>query len=99
MRRRNYVTPTSYLELIKTFKILLNKKRLELLTLKDRYVVGLEKLQFSESQVAVMQKELQVCLYTIHTCVCLHKSCVVAVTSLVCVYFVGFAAEVGADER
>ena len=60
MRRRNYVTPTSYLELIKTFKILLNKKRLELLTLKDRYVVGLEKLQFSESQVAVMQRELQV---------------------------------------
>ena len=53
MRRRNYVTPTSYLELIKTFKILLNKKRLELLTLKDRYVVGLEKLQFSESQVRV----------------------------------------------
>ena len=51
MRRRNYVTPTSYLELIKTFKNLLNKKRLELLTLKDRYVVGLEKLEFSESQV------------------------------------------------
>ena len=51
MRRRNYVTPTSYLELIKTFKSLLNKKRLELLTLKDRYVVGLEKLEFSESQV------------------------------------------------
>ncbi|CAH1783204.1 unnamed protein product, partial [Owenia fusiformis] len=59
MRRQNYVTPTSYLELIKTFKNLLNKKRLELLTLKDRYVVGLEKLEFSESQVAVMQKELQ----------------------------------------
>ena len=54
MRRRNYVTPTSYLELIKTFKNLLNKKRLELLTLKDRYVVGLEKLEFSESQVKVI---------------------------------------------
>ena len=45
------MTPTSYLELIKTFKNLLNKKRLELITLKDRYVVGLEKLEFSESQV------------------------------------------------
>ena len=99
MRRRNYVTPTSYLELIKTFKILLNKKRLELLTLKDRYVVGLEKLQFSESQVAVMQKELQVCLYTFTLCVCSHINCVDTVTSRVCVYFVGFAAEVGADER
>ena len=53
MRRRNYVTPTSYLELIKTFKNLLNKKRLELITLKDRYVVGLEKLEFSESQVMI----------------------------------------------
>ena len=29
MRRPTYVTPTSYLELIKTFKSLLNKKRLE----------------------------------------------------------------------
>ena len=51
MRRRTYVTPTLYLELIKTFKKLLNTKRLELLTLKDRYTVGLEKLEFSESQV------------------------------------------------
>ena len=51
MRRRNYVTPTSYLELIKTFKNLLNKKRLEILTLKNRYQVGLEKLDFSEQQV------------------------------------------------
>jgi len=56
MRRHNYVTPTSYLELIKTFKILLGKKRLELLTLKDRYVVGLEKLQFSEAQVSGKNK-------------------------------------------
>ena len=51
MRRCNYVTPTSYLELIKTFKNLLNKKRLEILTLKNRYVIGLEKLEFSENQV------------------------------------------------
>ncbi|XP_067685210.1 dynein axonemal heavy chain 3-like [Haliotis asinina] len=58
MRRRNYVTPTSYLELIKTFKNLLNKKRLEILTLKNRYMVGLEKLEFSESQINVMQEEL-----------------------------------------
>lgn len=51
MRRRNYVTPTSYLELIKTFKSLLDHKRMEILTLKNRYIVGLEKLEFSESQV------------------------------------------------
>ncbi|XP_065937642.1 dynein axonemal heavy chain 3 isoform X7 [Magallana gigas] len=58
MRRRNYVTPTSYLELIKTFKSLLDHKRMEILTLKNRYIVGLEKLEFSESQVNVMQQEL-----------------------------------------
>lgn len=53
MRRRNYVTPTSYLELIKTFKNLMNKKRLEILTLKNRYMVGLEKMEFAEGQVSV----------------------------------------------
>lgn len=52
------MTPTSYLELIKTFKNLLDKKRLEIITLKDRYVIGIEKLELSESQVATMQKEL-----------------------------------------
>lgn len=59
MRCKTYVTPTSYLELIKTFKTLLNKKRLELLTLKDRYVVGLEKLEFSEKQISIMEVELK----------------------------------------
>lgn len=53
MRRANYVTPTSYLELIKTFKNLLGKKRLEILILINRYSVGLEKLRFSENQVIV----------------------------------------------
>jgi dynein heavy chain len=51
LRRRNYVTPTSYLELIKTFKRLLDKKRMEILTLKERYIVGLQKLEYSEQQV------------------------------------------------
>ncbi|PVD24893.1 hypothetical protein C0Q70_15383 [Pomacea canaliculata] len=58
MRRQNYVTPTSYLELIKNFKNLLNQKRMEILTLKNRYMVGLEKLAFSEAQINVMQQEL-----------------------------------------
>ncbi|XP_078276213.1 dynein axonemal heavy chain 3-like [Rhinoraja longicauda] len=58
LQRRIYVTPTSYLELIKIFKNLLEKKRLELLTNKNRYVVGLEKLEFAASQVVEMQREL-----------------------------------------
>ena len=45
------MTPTSYLELILTFKNLLAKKRNEIMMLKQRYVTGLEKLAFAASQV------------------------------------------------
>ncbi|GCB80678.1 hypothetical protein scyTo_0017282, partial [Scyliorhinus torazame] len=58
LQRRTYITPTSYLELIKIFKTLLERKRLELLTNKNRYTVGLEKLDFAASQIAIMQQEL-----------------------------------------
>ncbi|MGH0118801.1 UNVERIFIED_CONTAM: hypothetical protein FKN15_062263 [Acipenser sinensis] len=58
LRRHNYVTPTSYLELILTFKALLNSKRQEVDMMRNRYIVGLEKLHFAASQVSVMQKEL-----------------------------------------
>ena len=58
LRRKNYTTPTSYLELILTFKTLFGKKLNEILTTKQRYVTGLEKLQFAASQVSVMQQEL-----------------------------------------
>ncbi|CAH1793738.1 unnamed protein product [Owenia fusiformis] len=58
LRRHNYVTPTSYLELILTFKKLLNQKRDNIMQLKNRYIGGLEKLDFAASQVSVMQQEL-----------------------------------------
>ncbi|XP_029639148.1 dynein heavy chain 3, axonemal-like isoform X2 [Octopus sinensis] len=58
LRRHNYVTPTSYLELIMTFKNLLTSKRTEILTMKTRYLTGLEQLQFAASQVSIMQQEL-----------------------------------------
>lgn len=53
-----YVTPTSYLELINTFKSLLADKRQEINTLKDRYSNGYECLISTESNVNVMEKEL-----------------------------------------
>ncbi|ESN93529.1 hypothetical protein HELRODRAFT_194054 [Helobdella robusta] len=56
--RHSYVTPTSYLGLISTFLDILNKKRQEILRVKERYEVGLEKLKFAASQVSVMQDEL-----------------------------------------
>ena len=59
LRRRNYTTPTSYLELILTFKSLLTKKQNEILVMKRRYTTGLEKLEFAASQVSIMQQELQ----------------------------------------
>eukprot|EP00118_Oscarella_pearsei_P018868 m.196512 g.196512 ORF g.196512 m.196512 type:complete len:4008 (+) comp39530_c1_seq1:67-12090(+) len=57
--RYNYVTPTSYLELISTFKTLLAKRRSEVMKLKRRYEVGLEKLEAASSSVATMQSELE----------------------------------------
>jgi dynein heavy chain len=53
LRRRNYTTPTSYLELILTFKTLLTKKQNEILVMKKRYTTGLEKLEFAASQVSL----------------------------------------------
>ncbi|XP_070694441.1 dynein axonemal heavy chain 7 [Pempheris klunzingeri] len=59
LQRHNYVTPTSYLELISTFKSLLKTKRAEVMKLKRRYEVGLEKLESAADQVATMQVELE----------------------------------------
>lgn len=59
MKRHNYVTPTSYLELIKTFQRLHKKKVDEVTTLRSRYEIGLEKLDFAASQIFVMQEELR----------------------------------------
>ncbi|RZF36882.1 hypothetical protein LSTR_LSTR004570 [Laodelphax striatellus] len=58
LKRHNYVTPTSYLELIKTFRNLHQKKVDQITNLRMRYEVGLEKLDFAAGQVAVMQDEL-----------------------------------------
>ncbi|KAJ0065373.1 hypothetical protein NL108_007570 [Boleophthalmus pectinirostris] len=55
LRRHNYVTPTSYLELILTFKTLLNAKRSEVDTARNRYIVGLQKLEFASSQPELVQ--------------------------------------------
>ncbi|KAJ3194173.1 Dynein heavy chain 3, axonemal [Irineochytrium annulatum] len=58
LRRHNYVTPTSYLELIQTYKSLLEMKRKEVNALKSRYEVGLDQLASAASQVGAMQLEL-----------------------------------------
>jgi dynein heavy chain, axonemal len=57
--RKYYVTPTSYLELIMTYKTLLLQKRNEISLMRNRYTGGLDKLAFAATQVAIMQKQLQ----------------------------------------
>ncbi|CAG9466771.1 unnamed protein product [Pedinophyceae sp. YPF-701] len=59
LRRYNYVTPTSYLELLTTFIKLLSDKRQEVHEMSRRLEVGLDKLMETEGEVQVMQKELE----------------------------------------
>lgn len=59
MNRNYYVTPTSYLELINTFKTLLTRQRAEVFDAKARYDNGLSKLQKTAEQVNQMQIELE----------------------------------------
>uniref|UniRef100_H2Z3M9 Uncharacterized protein n=1 Tax=Ciona savignyi TaxID=51511 RepID=H2Z3M9_CIOSA len=57
MGRHNYVTPTSYLELIASFKKLLNEKRETVLKAKKRYMGGLDKLKFASAQVRLQTEK------------------------------------------
>ena len=58
LRRVYYVTPTSYLELINTFKTLLDIKRKEVKEQKDRYSNGYDCLINTEAKVNVMKQEI-----------------------------------------
>ena len=56
--RHNYVTPTSYLELLNMFTGLLGKQREAVSSAKSRYEIGLEKLAATAQDVEVMQNQL-----------------------------------------
>jgi len=58
LRRFNYVTPTSYLELLGTFSSLLDVKRKEILEGRRRLQIGLEKLAGAQAIVTDLQKEI-----------------------------------------
>ncbi|GAB1862505.1 Dynein heavy chain 3, axonemal [Camponotus japonicus] len=57
--RRYYVTPTSFLQLIKSLYRLYGQKIEQITIQQNRYETGLEKLDFAAGQVAIMQDELQ----------------------------------------
>lgn len=59
-KRYVYTTPKSFLELIKLFKVMLVNKKDELETNRQKYEVGVIKLQETAAQVAVIEEELKV---------------------------------------
>ncbi|KAL3881803.1 hypothetical protein ACJMK2_028195, partial [Sinanodonta woodiana] len=58
LSRHNYVTPTSYLELLGTFSKLVGMKKMELNTSRNRLKTGLDKLLTTAEEVAKLQEEL-----------------------------------------
>ncbi|XP_041984652.1 dynein axonemal heavy chain 12 [Aricia agestis] len=56
--RKTYITSASYLDLIKLFASLTNKKQRELRAAKLRYTNGLDKLNHAAEAVAIMQQDL-----------------------------------------
>ncbi|KAG2383359.1 hypothetical protein C9374_004696 [Naegleria lovaniensis] len=60
MKRHNYVTPTTYLELLRNFKDLVKEKRKELHTLRGKFELGLQRIAETDKDVNQMQKELEI---------------------------------------
>ncbi|CAB3257079.1 unnamed protein product [Arctia plantaginis] len=56
--RKTYITSASYLDLIKSFTTLTNKKQRELRAAKLRYTNGLDKLGQAAEAVTIMQRDL-----------------------------------------
>ncbi len=54
LKRKYYVTPTSYLEMIMLFKSLLNEKRREVNSSKFKYENGYEKIIATEKKVKLV---------------------------------------------
>ena len=59
LRRYNYVTPTSYLELLNVFKFLLHEKRTEVGGLRSKLQFGLDTLASAGEDIARLQIDLR----------------------------------------
>lgn len=57
--RYTYITPTSYLTLIESFKQLLTQKQHEIHSAIQRYVGGLGQLEFFSETITGMQKDIE----------------------------------------
>ncbi|XP_022090728.1 dynein heavy chain 6, axonemal-like isoform X2 [Acanthaster planci] len=58
MRRRFYITPSSYLDLIKLYSNMLREQKQRVMDSKNRLFIGLSKLSEANSLVDAMQEEL-----------------------------------------
>ncbi|KAL1510265.1 hypothetical protein AB1Y20_006588 [Prymnesium parvum] len=58
MRRYNYVTPTSFLELINMIKMVLSKRQTSLTEKRSRLTVGLDKLNSTKQIVSTLKQQL-----------------------------------------
>ncbi|XP_023930267.1 dynein heavy chain 6, axonemal [Lingula anatina] len=58
MRRKYYTTPSSYMELIRVYSMMLRGNKKEFMDNRDRLLVGLSKLSEANSLVGTMQEEL-----------------------------------------
>jgi len=59
MRRINYVTPTSYLELLSTYKKVLKTRRVFVEKGRSRLAIGLDVLKNAAIEVDKLQKKLE----------------------------------------
>eukprot|EP00801_Mesodinium_rubrum_P000083 Mrub_00083.p1 GENE.Mrub_00083~~Mrub_00083.p1 ORF type:complete len:1986 (+),score=436.27 Mrub_00083:724-5958(+) len=58
-KRYNYVTPTSYLELIKMYRKILERKRQDFSVATDRFKVGLDIIEDSQNKTISLQKDIR----------------------------------------
>ncbi|KAH8863214.1 Dynein heavy chain 1, axonemal [Schistosoma japonicum] len=59
LNRHNYVTPTSFLDLLTVFSKIYGLKKHELITSRNRTQTGLDKLLYTEEVVSKLQEELE----------------------------------------
>ena len=59
LKRKVYTTPKSYLDMLKLYLVLLEKKQNQMFEKRDRLTGGLEKLQQASVQVADLEVKLK----------------------------------------
>jgi len=58
LSRRNYVTPTSFLELLAMYRVILKQKRISVGESKQRLVTGLEVLAQAAIEISKLENEI-----------------------------------------